>query len=109
LEAAFKGADIGMLDSEAFHAVGLGSYSTEVDRIAGGRRPALDNGGHVVIAPHNALPSDIVVTFFGANVPYVLRPVSAEHDYRVVGEAYVDGAMDGQCILDTRSELFILR
>ncbi|KAG6002440.1 hypothetical protein E4U21_003082 [Claviceps maximensis] len=45
---------------------------------------------------------DIVVVFHGCDVPYVLRPAQEEQGcYRLVGEAYVHGIMNGEAMQDS--------
>ncbi|CAH0055481.1 unnamed protein product [Clonostachys solani] len=53
------------------------------------------------LGPGNAEPGDVVAVFLGADLPYVLRPVS-EHaglaTFKLVGEAYCISCMNGQAI-----------
>ena len=59
-------------------------------------------------APETAVVGDVVCIFHGAEVPFVLRP-EANDRYRLLGEAYVHGIMDGE-FMDTAPaiESFIL-
>ena len=41
---------------------------------------------------------DIVCILFGGRVPYVLRHTDPENIYRIVGECYVNGIMNGEAI-----------
>lgn len=54
--------------------------------------------GRLVLGPEYCKKGDLVCVLFGADVPFVLRrTVDAENEtYLLVGEAYVDGCMDGQ-------------
>jgi Heterokaryon incompatibility protein (HET) len=63
------------------------------------RRPFLADDGWVGLAPSMAEVGDVVVMFLGVRVPFVISEYSSEHGargWRLVGEAYVHGAMDGQ-------------
>lgn len=54
------------------------------------------------MVPRLTRPNDIVRLIFGAQVPCVLRPVpeqphkGSQTRYRLVGECYVYGMMDGE-------------
>ncbi|KAI8676267.1 ATP-grasp domain-containing protein [Fusarium sp. Ph1] len=59
-----------------------------------GRKPFLSAGGHVGLGPAAMDSGDIIVIFYGAHVPFVLRPKGQE--FQLLGEAYVHGIMDGE-------------
>lgn len=42
-----------------------------------------------------ARPGDVVVVLFGGPLCFVLRPCEGETEYKLVGDAYVHGAMRG--------------
>lgn len=73
-----------------------------------GRRPFKSDQGHIRLAPEAAEVGDVVCLFHGATVPFVLRR-EVNGEYRLLGEAYVYGIMDGQ-FMDTASgsEHFVL-
>jgi hypothetical protein len=48
--------------------------------------------------PENAIPGDAITVLTGARIPIVLRP--REDGYTVVGDAYVQGIMDGEAMTD---------
>ncbi|RSL58747.1 hypothetical protein CEP54_007648 [Fusarium duplospermum] len=50
--------------------------------------------GWMGLGPRFVQPGDIVAVLFGADIPYILRPV--EDHYILVGECYVHGIMDGE-------------
>jgi hypothetical protein len=50
--------------------------------------------GYLTLAPRYTKPGDLVCLIFGAEVPFVLRPDGLR--YRLVGECYVHGMMDGE-------------
>ena len=51
--------------------------------------------GHVGYAPDEIKENDIVVIFFGAPTPFVIRPLE-NNRYRFIGPAYVEGIMMGE-------------
>ena len=52
--------------------------------------------GYLGLVPHGTKEGDIVFVVMGADVPYVLRPY--DDGYELIGEAYVQGVMDGEAI-----------
>lgn len=65
------------------------------------RKPLLSNKGHVGLVPANAEPGDYICIFLGLAVPFVLRAVTGGK-FRLIGEAYVYGIMDGEWLDDDR-------
>ncbi|KAH6674810.1 heterokaryon incompatibility protein-domain-containing protein [Halenospora varia] len=71
-----------------------------------GRRPFLTSEGYLGLGPANLQQGDIVAIIYGSDVPIVFRKTS-EEKYLLIGEAYVDGAMDGQVLeMDDQSTTF---
>ncbi|KAK3682834.1 heterokaryon incompatibility protein-domain-containing protein [Podospora appendiculata] len=64
------------------------------------KRPFLTANGYVGLGPGDAREGDVVAVLYGFSAPYVLRRVRGRdaQRYEVVGEAYVDGVMDGQAV-----------
>ena len=89
----FSYEDVSAADAEA------SGYYTGLLAAAETRRPFKTDTGHLGIAPEAAEVGDIICIFHGALVPIALRP-EANGRYRLLGEAYVDGIMDGQ-FMDT--------
>lgn len=56
---------------------------------------ATDKGGFG-IGPLITRPGDVCCVFFGADVAFVLRPTSGTSGYRLLGEAFVHGVMNGE-------------
>jgi hypothetical protein len=48
----------------------------------------------------NPQPGDEVWVLLGGNSPFVLRPVPDSSQYRLVGDCYVQGIMDGEALAD---------
>jgi hypothetical protein len=65
-----------------------------VARLGIGRCLFQTSRGNLGLGPDQMQPDDVVVVIFGADVPFVLRP--HEKGYKLIGEAYVHGIMDGE-------------
>lgn len=96
LESEIRDHDIASLDSKSLAAAGLGHYEVQVNSVGPGRRPLLISNAVFGLGPAGAEANDVVAIILGANVAHVLRPVDSAGHYRLIGEAYVDGWMDGQ-------------
>lgn len=71
-------------------------------------RPFLSASGYVGLCPSQAKPDDLIFIPLGAPVPLIIRGENGK--YRLVGEAYVYGIMDGEFLSqDRQTELFELR
>jgi hypothetical protein len=62
-----------------------------------GRRPFVTKGSYLGLGPKDMQSGDVVVIVSGAEVPLILRE-APEGGYKLVGEAYVDGVMDGEAL-----------
>lgn len=63
-----------------------------------GWRFGTGESGIYCMFPPTAQEGDVIVVLFGAKVPYLLSPALGE-GYRLVGEAYLHGFMDGEVML----------
>lgn len=54
--------------------------------------------GMLGICPRILRGGDLCCILFGASVPFILRPVGSQ--CRLVGEAYIHGAMHGEVVVD---------
>ncbi|KAI1252409.1 hypothetical protein MGN70_006984 [Eutypa lata] len=59
------------------------------------RLPFITSKGHVCLGADNTQEGDCVAIIKGAEVPYILR-LQQTGSYQLIGEAYVDGIMDGE-------------
>lgn len=59
-----------------------------------GRRLFTTVSGFIGLAPETAQSGDVIAVVLGCNFPVVLRPCGDE--YRIVGECYAHGLMDGE-------------
>ncbi|KAJ3542905.1 hypothetical protein NM208_g3857 [Fusarium decemcellulare] len=70
----------------------------------GGWKPFLSPQGFVGLGPAATEVGDVLAIFYGAKVPFVLRPQSGGQ-YQLLGEAYVHGIMDGEFMQAQRDEV----
>lgn len=61
--------------------------------------------GYVGIGPSHLASGDVICILDNATIPFVLRPrPDGQSGYLVVGEAYVQGIMDGEYLERVRSQ-----
>ena len=73
------------------------------------RRMFISMKGAVGLAPWDAEKGDIICVLLGCRFPVVLRPMGPSGNYYVlVGEAYVEGFMDGEAIVGLEEGYFEL-
>lgn len=73
---------------------GLGS---EIIGKSLGRLPFITGKGHLVLGPEYAERGDFIGLIKGNQVPFILRR-RVDEQYQLIGEAYVDGIMDGEAV-----------
>ncbi|KAF9462819.1 heterokaryon incompatibility protein-domain-containing protein [Collybia nuda] len=73
-----------------------------------GRCIARTSTGYVGIVPRTAKSGDWVCVLLGGEMPYVLSGVEGDH-FRLIGECYIHGIMDGEVMEDVRSGKHVLR
>uniref|UniRef100_A0A0B7KM10 Heterokaryon incompatibility domain-containing protein n=1 Tax=Bionectria ochroleuca TaxID=29856 RepID=A0A0B7KM10_BIOOC len=62
-----------------------------------GRLPFITRKGHLVLSYDRVEKGDMIALIKGSQVPFVLRRQD-EQSYLLIGEAYVDGIMDGEAV-----------
>ncbi|KAH6703073.1 putative heterokaryon incompatibility protein 6, OR allele, partial [Leptodontidium sp. MPI-SDFR-AT-0119] len=62
-----------------------------------GRLPFITRKGHLVLSSEYVKQGDVVALIKGSQVPFILRRES-DGQYQLIGEAYVDGIMDGEAM-----------
>jgi hypothetical protein len=73
-------------------------YIGEIKVKARDRKPFVTTKGHLGLGPDHVEPGDVIAVLIGCQVPFALRK-SADGKYEIVGEAYVDGIMDGEAVV----------
>jgi hypothetical protein len=63
----------------------------------------MTSSGRVGLVPAETQSGDFVCLIMGLNFPFVLRQFDADL-YILVGEAYIDGAMDGEILANSGIE-----
>ena len=90
-ETDFDGAEPAVPDEQ------LNLLFTQVLTRCEGRSIFRAQDGNFGLVPCAARKGDIVVVFLGCDKPLVLRPTGSR--YKIVGEAYLDGFMEGEALL----------
>jgi hypothetical protein len=65
-----------------------------------GRRFTVTEDDYMGLVPAGTQPGDLVCIIFGAQTPFLLRPAVCG-TYKIVGECYIHGMMDGEMVSDT--------
>jgi hypothetical protein len=78
-----------------------------------GRRFSVTAKGRFALVPNGAATGDFVCMAAGASAPLVLREVerseSARREFVLVGDCYVDGYMEGEGMVDQKTEEIFIR
>jgi hypothetical protein len=81
-------------------------YCGEIVAKAFKRRPFVTTKGYLGLGPDDIKAGDVIAPVMGSQVPFVLREV-VDGKYQIVGEAYVDGIMDGEAMAGRENVGFI--
>ena len=84
----------------------IGGYSRFIDGTASFHKAKKQEGknflrtcdGRMALGPSGALPGDIVVILYQCSVPLLLRIDTDPKYFKLVGECYVHGLMDGEAL-----------
>ena len=71
-------------------------YENAAQTMSRNRLSFTTKSGYMGLGPRYTQPGDQVCVFFGAKTPFILR--KHEGKYRLIGDAYVHGAMDGEFV-----------
>ena len=72
-------------------------------------RPFISTRGYVGLCPIESKPGDVMCILHGGHVPFIVRWSEECHAYKLIGEAYVHGIMDGKFLEnDPRVEGFVI-
>jgi Heterokaryon incompatibility protein (HET) len=99
------------LSDAVLHYTRFGTASTPFNC---GRRFCVTKNRYIGMLPARTQPGDLVCILFGADTPFVIReaaePNSTLKSYKLVGDCYIHGMMDGEGLeSQTPEELIILR
>jgi len=73
-----------------------------------GRSFFVSREGKFGLGPYNTKPGDLVAILLGCRTPMVLRACS-DDGYKVIGEAYYDGFTDGEALLGSIPQPYVVR
>lgn len=76
----------------------IGRFLATTEDICINRCFFITESGLMGLGPRVTAVGDDVCLLFGAQVPFVLRPLQAQQQYRLCGESYVNGIMDGEAL-----------
>jgi hypothetical protein len=79
-----------------------GKYCGEIGAKGHRRKPFVTAKGRLGLGPDHIKPGDVIAVLIGSQVPFVLRK-GVDKKYKIVGEAYVDGIMDGEAVAGRES------
>jgi hypothetical protein len=72
------------------------AYRRQMNSYCIGHSFIVTHQGHFALGPRITRPGDQCYILQGANVPFFLRPHASGNRFRLLGEAYVHGFMEGQ-------------
>jgi hypothetical protein len=75
------------------------AYASSVGLVANKNALCFTEDRLMGLVPLLTQENDIVVIFHGCDVPFVIRPTEREGYYRLVGECYMHGIMNGEMVL----------
>jgi hypothetical protein len=64
--------------------------------ISSGRNLLITEAERLGIGPKGAKARDILFALAGGDVSFIVHPAAVANHYRLVGEAYIDGLMEGE-------------
>lgn len=79
-------------------------YLSMLRVFSGGRKYFVTERGYLGLGPQNTKRGDLVAVIFGLQVPFVLRH-RGDGKWRIVGETYVHGVMDGEMATTDQREM----
>lgn len=81
-------------------------YLTAFQNAANYRSFGVTKRGYMAMVPAVSVRGDRIAIFCGGNVPFVTREASHEPaEYKLIGEAYVHGIMDGEVFKETEPKI----
>lgn len=93
------GVKVECLDSSAQDGLGdCDRFLATTEDLCKDRCFFVTKNGYTGLGPRITVVGDEVCLLYGAQVPFVLHPLHSEASYRLSGECYVHGIMDGQAI-----------
>ncbi|KAL1607978.1 Folylpolyglutamate synthetase [Paraconiothyrium brasiliense] len=82
--------------SRSFYYQKSRAYQKILRAFGKGRRFFVTQTGYLGLGPDSVEAGDEVYIISGASIPFVLRPTGGSRSYKIIGETYVHGIMDGE-------------
>ena len=97
-----------LLDNEGSHGLRheLDQDQT-ISRACFNRQLAITNGKLLGLVPETCVAGDEIFVLYGGQVLFILRPWRGS--YKLVGECYIHGIMDGQALRSVRDGISAVR
>jgi len=86
-----------------FDRLDAAKFCGEIGAKALGRKPFVTKKGHLGLGLDHVESGDAVAVLSGCQVPFVLRKTVCGR-YKIVGEAYIDGIMDGEAVVGMETD-----
>ncbi|KAI9651350.1 hypothetical protein NHQ30_001391 [Ciborinia camelliae] len=83
--------NVGITDSDILEFHSIVYIATHMRRLFIARKPRW-----IGLAPMDAQVGDQIFLLEGGKLPYILRPTGTKDEYRIIGDSYVHGIMDGE-------------
>ncbi|KAH8201172.1 hypothetical protein TruAng_004640 [Truncatella angustata] len=83
-----------------------GTLDPCIEQFALGRKFFITQKGYFGLGPKNTKPGDRIIALPGSQVPFVMREESTknfQHAWRLIGESFVHGVMNGEIIAQWKS------
>ena len=76
----------------------LRDFFLMIDKFLRHKRVIITQQSYLGLGRPTYRPGDIACVLHTASTPYVLRSINEDGEYSLVGEAYIHGYMDGECV-----------
>lgn len=87
------------IDAESWFNIADEVNAWLYDQSSGTRLFSVDNPAAVLgTGPDGTRVADVVCVLFGSDVPFILRQVGNQGNYKLIGECYVSGIMHGEAL-----------
>jgi hypothetical protein len=73
-------------------------FILDMERVCDGRSFLFTEKGYYGLGPSISKRGDLCCVLFGAKVPFILRRFGEENHYKLIGESYIHGIMEGEAV-----------
>lgn len=82
---------------EYYHSTFFGRFFDTVVRLS--LRLMVSRNGHIGMTVEKAMKGDLICVLFGCSIPVLLRRTGDGNTFRLIGECFLDGWMDGSALV----------